>query len=95
MEKRIIDKMCCPFDKNDLHLTIFREEKDVVVEGIMLCTKCARYYPIISGIPIMSPDEFRELGYERPFLEKWQDHLPKQLSQNEVFRIEMRNTSKH
>ena len=89
MEKRIINKMCCPFDHSDLRLTIFREENEIVQEGLFTCPKCARYYPIITGIPIMSPDEFREPDFERPFLEKWKDHLPKDLSQGEeIFRIE-------
>lgn len=77
MEKRIINKMCCPFDHSELNLKIFKEENDIVIEGLFTCVKCNRYYPIITGIPIMSPDEYREPEFERAFLEKWHNELPK------------------
>jgi uncharacterized protein YbaR (Trm112 family) len=31
-----------------------------IIKGILLCSKCKRWYPIINGIPRMLPDEFRE-----------------------------------
>ena len=37
----------------------------------MTCPKCKRYYPVIYGIPIMTPDEFREKALEEPLLKKW------------------------
>ncbi|MGQ3586224.1 Trm112 family protein [Ornithobacterium rhinotracheale] len=80
MEKRIIDKMCCPFDHSDLKLTIFKMEGENVEEGLFICPECGRYFPIISGIPIMSPDEYREPDFERNFLIKWRDMLPKEIA---------------
>ncbi|MEX2404963.1 MAG: hypothetical protein WD625_12565, partial [Balneolales bacterium] len=40
-------------------------------EALMTCPKCKRYYPVIYGIPIMTPDEFRERALEEPLLKKW------------------------
>lgn len=73
----IKDKLCCPFDKSDLTLDpITMEEKTQnVIEGILTCNSCRRIYPIISGIPIMNPDEYREESLENPLLEKWQKML--------------------
>lgn len=72
----ITKKLCCPFDKSDLILTtITRDEQDNIVEGILTCDNCKRIYPIISGIPIMTPDEFREESLEKPLLEKWEKFL--------------------
>lgn len=73
----IKDKLCCPFDKSDLSLEIITldEEQSKVIEGILSCGACQRVYPIIHGIPIMNPDEFREKSLEQPLLDKWQNQL--------------------
>lgn len=75
MRKKIIDKLCCPFDKSDLSLEIitYNEESRDILEGILHCDKCQRIYPVISGIPIMTPDEFREKSLEEPVIEKWKN----------------------
>ena len=71
MRKALLDKMCCPFDKQDLQVTIISEIDEEIHEGIMLCPDCKRYFPIIYGIPIMTPDEYRQKGLEAPVMEKW------------------------
>lgn len=75
--EKIKDKLCCPFDKSDLALDVITmdKEKELVIEGILSCNSCRRIYPIISGIPIMTPDEFREEALEKPLLDKWQSML--------------------
>ena len=76
MRTGTIKKLCCPFDKSDLTLrTITKDEQDNILEGILSCTDCKRVYPIISGIPIMSPDEYRDFKLEEPMLEKWEKLL--------------------
>ncbi len=72
MRTSFIEKLCCPQDKHELELQIF--EKDAngnILEGLFTCPECKRYYPIIYGIPIMTPDEYREKALEAPILEKW------------------------
>lgn len=81
MQIKIIEKLCCPFDHSNLNLIIFKQQEDEVIEGVLLCEKCHRYYPIITGIPIMSPDEYREQNLEIPFLKKWEEKLPKLLKE--------------
>lgn len=71
MRKSLLEKMCCPFDKHDLKVTIISQVDDQIHEGIMLCPDCQRYFPIIYGIPIMTPDEYRQKGLEAPVMEKW------------------------
>lgn len=72
----ILNKLCCPFDKADLKFnSILKDENDNIIEGILTCQECSRLYPIISGIPIMTPDEFREASLEQPILQKWQQFL--------------------
>lgn len=64
----IKDKLCCPFDKSDLTLDpiTMEEETQNVIEGILTCESCRRIYPIISGIPIMNPDEYRRKPWKSP-----------------------------
>lgn len=72
MKPGIIDKLCCPFDKAELELTIIKEDtQGNILEGFLYCKTCKRIYPIVSGIPIMSPDEYREFSLEQPLLQKW------------------------
>ena len=50
-----------------LELHVF-EEKEEIVEGVIICPKCLRWYPIRDEIPEMLPDELREEKDELPFL---------------------------
>ncbi|MEM1538645.1 MAG: Trm112 family protein [Candidatus Nezhaarchaeales archaeon] len=48
-----------------------------VAEGILICTKCGRWYPIMEEIPRMLPDELREAKEDLEFLKKYKDKTPK------------------
>lgn len=63
--------MCCPFDKGDLNISIFKQEENEIIEGLLTCSDCQRYFPIIYGIPIMTPDEYRQKSLEAPVMKKW------------------------
>ena len=72
MRVKTIKKLCCPFDKQDLKLQTFAKDiEENVIEGILECTTCQRKYPIIYGVPIMAPDEYRQIKLEEPVLERW------------------------
>lgn len=69
MKRRTIEKLCCPFDKNDLTLQVMEQDVEgSVLKGILHCEKCNRSYPIVHGVPIMTPDEYREQGIEQRML---------------------------
>ncbi|RDC56555.1 hypothetical protein DU508_13320 [Pedobacter chinensis] len=71
MRIETIKKLCCSFDKADLKLTVISKDiQENILEGILLCKECKRVYPIVSGIPIMSPDEYREFRLEQPLLQR-------------------------
>jgi len=79
MKRRLMDILACPIDKYyPLELHVF-EEKDEIVEGIILCPKCLRWYPIRDEIPEMLPDELREEKDEIKFLQKWRDKIPRKI----------------
>jgi uncharacterized protein YbaR (Trm112 family) len=72
MRLKTIEKLCCPFDKQDLNLQILAKDTDEnVIEGILSCTTCQRKYPVVYGVPIMSPDEYRQIKLEQPIIEQW------------------------
>lgn len=75
MKLPFLNKLCCPFDKHDLSIKIFKQEQEDILEGILTCSHCQRYYPIVHGIPIMSPDEYRQSELEIPLLAKWGEGL--------------------
>jgi len=74
-----MDILACPIDKHyPLQLHIF-EEKEEIVEGVIICPECLRWYPIRDEIPEMLPDELREEKNELPFLRKWKDKIPQRI----------------
>jgi len=77
MQRRLLDILACPIDKHyPLRLLEFEVREDVIVEGILTCPECARYYPIIDEIPVMLPDNLRNRKEDLGFLEKWSAKLP-------------------
>lgn len=71
MTLKTIQKLCCPFDKQDLSLEVFAKDiNENILKGILSCPECKRLFPIVHGVPIMAPDEYRQPHLEKPLLEK-------------------------
>ncbi len=82
MKRRLMSILACPIDKyHPLELYVF-EEKEEIVEGIIVCPKCLRWYPIRDEIPEMLPDELRNERDEIDFLRKWRDKIPEKILSN-------------
>jgi len=80
MNKNMMDILACPIDKyHPLELNVIKEKNNVVSEGVIVCTKCSRFYPIIEEIPIMLPDELRDKKLEINFLKKYKEELPEKI----------------
>lgn len=78
MKRKLLDILACPIDKHyPLELLEFNTNGEVIVDGVLLCTECKRYYPIIDEIPVMLPDDLRSKTEDIGFLNKWRDRLPK------------------
>lgn len=50
-----------------------------VSEGLLICPKCNRWYPIIEEIPHMLPDELRDAREDLAWLEKHRDKAPERV----------------
>jgi uncharacterized protein YbaR (Trm112 family) len=59
-----------------------KEKVIIVIDGILYCKKCSRFYPIIDEIPIMLPDELREKDKDLQFLTKWKHSIPEEILTN-------------
>ncbi len=80
MNKTMMDILACPIDKyHPLELNVIKEKDNVVSEGVIVCIKCSRFYPIIEEIPIMLPDELRDKKLEIDFLKKYKEELPEKI----------------
>lgn len=88
MKKKLLDILACPIDKyHPLELHIF-EEKDEITEGVIVCPKCMRWYPIRDEIPEMLPDELRNEKDEIPFMKKYKQKFPsKILTEGKPFNL--------
>ena len=53
--------------------------KREVREGILICNKCNRWYPIIDEIPHMLPDELRDKDEDLAFLKKYENRIPEKI----------------
>lgn len=50
-----------------------------IVEGIIVCTNCGRWYPIISGIPVMVNDRYRNAKEDEEFMRRNASRIPQHL----------------
>jgi uncharacterized protein YbaR (Trm112 family) len=76
----MMDILACPIDKNfPLELHEIKEKNDIISEGVLFCSKCSRFYPIIEEIPIMLPDELRDKKLEIEFLKNNKQNLPEEI----------------
>jgi uncharacterized protein YbaR (Trm112 family) len=68
--------------ENSLKTAVKKDSIIIIIEGILYCKKCSRFYPIIDEIPILLPDELREKEKEVKFLNKWKNIIPQQILHN-------------
>lgn len=77
MKRSLLDILACPIDKHyPLDLIELESKGEVISTGVLLCSECRRFYPIIDEIPIMLPDDLRKQKEDTEFLTKWAAKLP-------------------
>ena len=80
MNITMMNILACPIDKNyPLELFEIEKKENTVLEGVLFCSKCSRFYPIIEEIPIMLPDELRDKKQEMEFLNNNKSLLPEKI----------------
>jgi len=77
MNRKMVEILACPIDKfHPLDLFECKTDIDKIVEGILYCKICSRFFPIIDEIPIMLPDELRDKIQDIEFLKRNIKQLP-------------------
>jgi uncharacterized protein YbaR (Trm112 family) len=80
MQRKLLDILACPIDKHyPLQLFEFTTDGDIIMDGVLICEVCDRFYPIIEEIPVMLPDELRSKKEDVDFLTKWENRLPRKI----------------
>ena len=80
MNRKLLEILACPIDKHfPLELVELASKGEIVSEGVIFCSKCSRFYPIVEEIPIMLPDELRDKIKDIEFLKKYQNTLPEKI----------------
>ena len=55
MRRDLMDILACPICKNELTLTVTKEDDDEVITGNLNCAHCKEDYPIEDHIPNLLP----------------------------------------
>ena len=80
MQRKLLEILACPIDKHyPLEMLEFSSREQLVVDGVLLCSECGRYFPIIDEIPVMLPDDLRNKKEDAAFLEKWKAKIPEKV----------------
>lgn len=84
MKASLAEKLCCPIDKHDLEMKVITQnEAGDIIEALLSCPECKRYYPVIYGVPVMTPDEYRDKSIEAPRLRQWSKLLDEPIIPND------------
>ena len=85
----MLDILACPIDKHyPLELIQIDASEDtnvkelVIKEGVLFCSECSRFYPIIEEIPVMLPDDLRDKEKDIQFLQKKKKKIPDKITKN-------------
>jgi uncharacterized protein len=85
----MLDILACPIDKHypleliEIDATNDSTINDIVIsEGILFCSQCSRFYPIVEEIPVMLPDDLRDKQKDIAFLQKWREKIPSKIIEN-------------
>lgn len=72
--------ICCPSCGSSGRLriehTLSESETGELLDGILRCDKCSRWYRVEEGIPDLVRDALREVADERAFLRRYEEQIP-------------------
>lgn len=70
MKRSFLNILACPADKHH-PLELYGDGgADPITEGILYCSMCGRFYPIVEGIPVLLPDDLRDRDADMDMLRR-------------------------
>ncbi len=80
VHRKLLAILACPVDRSTpLEMIELDSRGDTIVDGVLICSSCGRYFPVIDEIPAMLPDNLRSKKEDVAFLEKWGSKLPEKI----------------
>ncbi|MBU4204645.1 methyltransferase domain-containing protein [Patescibacteria group bacterium] len=85
MKKKLLELIVCPVCKNKLTLKTFKENREEIEAGVLLCS-CGQFFPIIKNIPRILIGSLRVVVYERfpDFFKEYKNLLPQEKISKEI-----------
>jgi len=59
-----------------------------IIDAIIYCEKCGKWFPVEDAIPIMQPDHYRSKEEDQEFLRKHADKIPENLKEKLAIKTE-------
>lgn len=82
MRRDLVEMLCCPRDQAaPLELLELESRGEEVVEGVLRCRQCGRWYAIMNGVAHLVRDGLRLVEDELEFLERHRAALPPEAAQ--------------
>jgi len=90
MKTSLLRIMICPVCGGSLAMSAFRKDRNgkEIMEGVLECRKCSRWYPLIDGIPRMLPLSMINKNLLKAFLGKYSGRLPADAGKEALGEIE-------
>jgi len=60
MKEGLLEIISCPYnEESHLEMKVKKKENDEIIEGVLICKKCERIFPIIREVPYLMPDDLK------------------------------------
>lgn len=85
MRIKLLQYLSCPYCNGMFALDSFEGNRDIIIQGSLLCNKCGRIYPIIDTIPRILPDQILNsvIKYHIVFFRRFNDKF-KSITKNHI-----------
>lgn len=77
LQVKILDTLACPLDGHaPLDIIPLRQVEEDIIDGVLLCGDCGRWFPIQGGIPHLVRDGLRRKEFDLALLAEYRGQLP-------------------
>jgi len=82
LQVKILDMLACPLDGHaPLDIIPLRQVEEDIIDGVLLCNVCGRWFPIHDGIPHLVRDGLRRKVIDLALLAEYKGQLPASITE--------------